>query len=158
LYEGGQGISYISTAKGSIIVDKTIIVEGFIPKVIMSVTLMPKVSAMVLVLLLICAPCDVAQLLDQSASEAQRAESSSLLFFNLLHDGFEVVDLPIKHTILWCRADGLPLLVPCLSKEFFLSLVGIQRSEDNIGCCRLLQRHDEACRGPCEFTGGGRQC
>jgi hypothetical protein len=84
LYGGGQGISYISTAKGSIIVDKTIIVEGFIPKVIMSVTLMPKVSAMVLVLLLICALCDVAQLLDQSASEAQRAESSSLFIFQLV--------------------------------------------------------------------------
>jgi hypothetical protein len=146
--------------RGSIIIVKIIMVVGFMSKVIMIVTLMSKVPIMVLVLLLICVMCDDAHLISCLINLLLNLkELKHLLFalFNLLVDGFEVVDLPIELIILWCRADSLPLLVLCLSKECFLYLVPIQGSEDGTSCCCLLRRHDEACRGRCEFTGGGHQ-
>jgi hypothetical protein len=40
-----------------------------------------------------------------------------LLLFYMLVNSFEVADFLIEFDISWIEADGLPLLVPCLSKD-----------------------------------------
>jgi hypothetical protein len=54
------------------------------------------------------------------------------VLLQLLVDFFEVVDLLIKLLVLWLWADGLPLLVPCLS-DSFVPLVGVLGPKDRAG-------------------------
>jgi hypothetical protein len=63
----------------------------------------------------------------------------------------------IEFIILGVMADSFPHLRPGLSKESFVSLVGVQHRKDNTNCRCLLWRHDAASCGCSEFTGGGRQ-
>jgi hypothetical protein len=126
----------------------------------MVVTLMLKVPVVVLTFLLVGVLRNVVHLLDCIINLLLKPrEAKHLLFalFNLLVDGFKVVDLLIELIVSWYRTDSLPLLTPCLSEECLFSLVGIQRNKDVTSCC-LLRIHDEVCCDHCEFTEGGRQC
>jgi hypothetical protein len=135
---------------GSIIIKKVIMVEGFVLKVIMIVVFITKVPVLVLVFWLLCVLRDDTHLLsclNNFLLNLQEPKHVFSVFFHLLVDSFEILDLSIKRVILWCQANGLPLLVRCLSKKHFFPLVSVQGSEDSVGRCRLLRQHDEAFRG-----------
>jgi hypothetical protein len=94
-------------------------------KVVMIVTLMLKVPIAVLVFLLTNVMRNIAHLLGCFINlflELRKPKHLFFVIFDLLVDGFEVVDLLIE-LILWCRVDNLPLLVPCFSKKCLFSLV-----------------------------------
>jgi hypothetical protein len=96
---------------------QVIIVECFVPKVIMVVTFMTKIPVMVLMFLLVHVLCNVAHLLGCFINLLLNLKKPKhLLFalFNLFMDIFEVVDLMIELIILWYRANSHPLLAPCL--------------------------------------------
>jgi hypothetical protein len=79
------------------------------------------------------------------------------VFLHLLGDCFEVIDLLIKLLVLSFWADDLPLLVPCLPGENFVSLIGVKVPEDRAGFPCLLRWHDVGCCGR-GITVGGLQC
>jgi hypothetical protein len=60
------------------------------------------------------------------------------MLFHLLVDCFDVIDLLIKILVLQLWADELPLLVPCLPKENFIPLIGVQGPEKRAGFRCLL--------------------
>jgi hypothetical protein len=75
-----------------------------VPKVIMVVTLMSKVPVVLLMFLLVSALHNFAHLLSCIINLLlEFREPKHLIFalFNLLVDGFEVVDLPIELIVLW---------------------------------------------------------
>jgi hypothetical protein len=103
-------------------------VVGFMPKVVMIVTLMLKVSIAVLVFLFISVMRNIAHLLGCFINpflELRKLKHLFFALFDLVVDGFEVVDLMIELVILWYRVDNLPLLLPCFSKKCLFSLVRI---------------------------------
>jgi hypothetical protein len=55
---------------------------------------------------------------------------------------FEVADFLIKLFLTRGQADGLLFLVPCLSDESFVPLIGIDQCKDGAGCCCFLRWHD----------------
>jgi hypothetical protein len=73
-------------------------------KVVMVVTLMPKVPAVLLMFLLVSALRNFAHLLSCIINillEFREPKHLVFALFNLLVDGFEVVDLPIELIISW---------------------------------------------------------
>lgn len=77
----------------------------------------------------------------QFVIKAERLEAFFFTLFNLLLNGFEILDFLIK-IILWWRIHGLPFLSLRLDK-YFIILVLVYGRKDITNSFGLLRRHDE---------------
>jgi hypothetical protein len=82
----------------------------------MIVTLMSKVSIVVVMLLMFSMLQNVAHFFNCIIDFFLKLRETKHIFLALLHllvNSFKVVDLLIQFIILWLGVDGLPVLVPC---------------------------------------------